>query len=311
MIRFDKLKISVPLSVVSGYEDNPKFEVAIKNGEILRYSFSNTLPLLHLSIYPAKGIIMEFTGKILMEQYADLINESNIMKCLMRVEEMSGLTIDKVRLCELGDVLACDVTQDLAIEDLPSLLNIIETYKKTPQWMFLHYTSDGYALEKIVKTPRCKRRLLFYDKAKELQKSKNIQFLNSLSNGDEVRNYFSDKTRVELNLTSSKPVRNVLKISDNKVWSVLQSQATPLYDILMEALQLPKEVETYNSVSDFQRGIILKYYKNDMERLKVDLLPYYKNVSGANKEVAKIRKVAPIAVPFNIEWLRDLFKESA
>ena len=212
---------------------------------------------------------------------------------------------------KFGIVEACDVTQDIAIEDLSPLLTIINAYKRYPKWVLLQYNNNGYALEKVAKTPRSKRRLILYDKAKEMGKKKNTDFLKMLSNGDEVREYFADKTRMELNLTSAEAIRKVLKISRNGVQDVLGSDATPIYDTLMEALQLPDEVETFKNVSEFERSVILRWYDQDFDRLKSDLRPFYTNISGLNKAIAKYRNVAPIIVPFNVEWLKDLFKPSA
>ena len=83
MLTFDKLKI------VTNYEDISDINLSVfvtqtKDGEVLYYKYKQETPfsLLIQADYNKQELVLEFTGKILMDDYPQLINRNNIVQCL-------------------------------------------------------------------------------------------------------------------------------------------------------------------------------------------------------------------------------------
>ena len=99
MIKFDKLKIVSQIDYVE-ILDYSKFECKLRDGYISEYRITITNPyLLYVEIdYLEKELVIEFTGKILGDDYPQLINQNNIHVCLDHINQLGfcNLDIDKI-----------------------------------------------------------------------------------------------------------------------------------------------------------------------------------------------------------------------
>jgi len=125
-------------------------------------------------------------------------------------------------------------------------------------------------LENNVMTKRYKKRLTFYDKRKEMEKEENKEFLDSLTDPEDILSYFDENNiRVECNLKAKEQIRKMLKINDNKLVNALKSEENPILAILTEAIRNIKDID-FNSTCDitslkeFEKLSVIKSCNCDM-----------------------------------------------
>ena len=83
MIKFDKMKLITSIDYISDINVSV-FLTSVKNDEVLSYKYQQDKPysLLILVDYSHNELVLEFTGKILLDKYSQLINSETIKDCL-------------------------------------------------------------------------------------------------------------------------------------------------------------------------------------------------------------------------------------
>ena len=218
-------------------------------------------------------LIIEFTSKILKDDCISLINIDNIKQCLSNINKLGICKIDIENILYDSIVVKCDVTKDFKInlqikEICTQIRKSIKNYEK---WKLKRYNKEGISIEKVAKTPKYKRRIIIYDKRKELMKVTNRKFLNSLKNRNRIFDYFKDKIRFEVNINSMAQMREMLNIENNSLSNVLNSEANPIYDLLNNILD-PK-IKSYHSTmwKDYLKELVLKDNDFDLEKLEAKI----------------------------------------
>ena len=86
MLRFDKLKIVSSIENISCINEN-EFQSIIKDGVIQEQKYSTQSPYsLYIEVdYRDRELILEFSGKILKDDYPNLIHRDNINSCLSNI----------------------------------------------------------------------------------------------------------------------------------------------------------------------------------------------------------------------------------
>lgn len=311
MIKFDKIKIIAPDSAVEGYKSNPYFETTTQGDEVVRYKFSKNHPSLHLIITPQEyKATIEFSGKVLGEHYPELINRESIRECLDRVNSMGLFHLDIDSILQQGEVIQCDVTNDLVFHNLNKLREVVNSHLNTPKWALQQY-SGGIVIAKTVKTSKYKRRLSIYDKGAEMRLKNNTDYIATLDNAEEIETYFHDKIRFELNLTSKQAIRDALNVTNNSIMTVLQSQANPIRDAVNEAITLPIEEKQVSTLRDFERLIVLEHFNFELPKLKNSIRKFYKDTNGLNKTIKAYRELSLNIANADYSWLRNLLDQAA
>lgn len=211
----------------------------------ISYSYKMNTPFyLRINISPINNeVIIEFTGKILGDSYANLINVNNVSECLNRIQTLNICKLDVEGILRTGKVLKCDVTRDIPF-DLTRLPNLISDVRQSlrnyDRWHCDPYANgagiNGATIYNTAVNPKHKRRMVIYDKSVEMRRADNNGFIRSLSYPDEMMDYFADKVRMELNLYTMAQIRTALNISDNNLMSVLTAEANPIADFIDKAL---------------------------------------------------------------------------
>ena len=110
MIKFDKIKIVSSIENVKSLNDDV-FENKVKDGCIVEQRYTMMSPYyLYIEVdYRERELILEFTGKILKDDYKDLININNIHTCLSNINDLGlcNLSIDGI-LAD-GEIVKDDV----------------------------------------------------------------------------------------------------------------------------------------------------------------------------------------------------------
>jgi len=250
MICFDKLRLSIPLQCVTNIDYN-KFQEKKEKNNIITYKYEIYKPF-HLSIIKRPyEYLIEFSSKILLDDYIYLINRNTINECFENINKLDVIQLDIDKTINESEMLLCDITKDFpgVLEQIKQymILNIIDRINwkvTTPK------RNNNIILENNVMTKRYKKRLTFYDKRKEMDKKENKEFLDSLTDPGDVLSYFDENNiRVECNLKAKEQIRKMLDINDNKLINALKSEENPILAILTEAIRNIKDID-FNSTSE-------------------------------------------------------------
>ena len=292
LITLDKIKIIASIDSIS-IRDYSYFKTEIKNDEIKSYSYIQQTPFL---LYVEQDIaeqetVIEFTGKILMEEYPRLICRDTINQCFNCINQMAFCNIDFNKVWNDGQVCKIDVSKDVAVEDCHELSEYMRTHLSNNRKYQSRIISSNLIIEKNVTTKGLKRRLTIYDKWKELQRSENREFLSHLNNANNVIEYFKGKIRFELNLNSMEAIRKSLNIKDTSLANVLNSVANPIWDFVNAAISEDGITSVCNSLKERKNLAFLRDCDMDIIKVEAELRAYASPKTHISQLVKSYREV--------------------
>lgn len=294
MITFDKLKIVTNIEDITNI-DTTVFVTQTKDGEILYYKYRQETPfcLLIQADFNKQELVIEFTGKILQEDYPRLINRNNIILCLETINAMGICRVDTEAILAHGEICKCDVTKDIPSTQMQEIIaQLKQSLTNYDKWTCAKYQGNGLVIYNTVKTDRYKKRLSIYNKQKELNKACNREFLNTISNRQEMLDYFQDKIRFELNIDTKAQIRLLLGVIDNRLHSVLSSNANPILTVFDEAIRQNENTAYHSDLKEYMMALLIRECHNDLEEVE-----------------AKIRAMTPktVSVRKKMQPFRDLY----
>jgi len=199
----DKLKIITSINNIKDIDKN-LFQTVIKNETIQYYKYQQKTPssLLIMIDYIHNELVIEFTSKVLKDNFIHLINKNNIYECLDNINKLGICTLNIDNIINNSEIVKCDPAKDIDFQDIKALKNYTNSnLVNNSKWKNEPY-QNGFAVRKVASTPRCKERTVVYDKEKELQDAKNKSFLDSLSDKEKCLSYYKDKIRIERNINT-------------------------------------------------------------------------------------------------------------
>lgn len=239
--------------------------------------------------------VLEFSSKLLLDRYPELINKSSIQDCLKNIESLGICEMDIDGVMQQSNVLTCDITTDFNGIVLPDRLAIKSCIHNHNKYRVQKYGNSGNEINKMVKTSHRKFRMIIYDKGKELRKRKNAGFLGMVNDRDTMLQYFDGKHRVEANIKTQKQIRQLFQTETTELMAVLNSKANPLLTLFDEVFVFPEEPDQMNNVMPeplshsklkmVKNALLLKECEYDME--KVDLI--LNNTLSPNTDKSKYR----------------------
>lgn len=302
MTTFDKLKLKSRPEYISDIKTGafPETTITDEEGTIERlyrkYEQKSPYSLLIMVDDQHHELIIEFTGKILLDNYPSLINKDNIGDCLREINRLDVCKLNVEAIIADSEVLKCDVTKDVPLDNIGSIIEPIQqnlrNYKK---WgCEPDQRNNGLVIRKLVKSKIRKRRLAIYDKAKEMRKAEYDGFWAAVSNKESMVSYFEGKVRFETNLTSTKAITELLNLPDKdyRLSSVLSSEANPILSVFDEAINsdtvTSKEVST---LKDYLHLLLLQSCNYDMVKVQATLRQYMKNPTRAKGKADELKKL--------------------
>lgn len=293
MLCFDKLKIVTSTQYVQNINEN-SFIAHTKDGKLLYYKYQQKSPcsVLVMIDYGKDELSIEFTSKILMEKCTELINHTNIRLCLQNINALQICQLDIDNILNSSNVVKCDVTKDVVCSGIESIRKQIYcSLSNCKKWVCEPY-GNGIVLRNIVSTSRYKNRIAIYDKRHEMEKATNSTFLSMLKNKDEVMQYFHGKIRFETNINTMVQVRQMLKINDNGLMSVLYAQASPFIPILDKALNAqPAQSMKSSTLIDYQRELLLRECEYDMHKVELKIRSLVSKNTSIKRIIEPYRKL--------------------
>ena len=268
MLTFDKIKI---VSTLSNIEiiDEGKFEKVLTNGDVIKLNYHQDNPfLLDIMIdYVGEKLVLEFSGKVLGKDYPKLISIETINKCFQNINAMGICKIDIEGMMD-ADVVKCDVTNDIHVDDVSRLTNYIRNHVGNYQkYMCRKMKNGNISIEKNVTSRRCKKRITIYDKGKEMGLAGNKEYVKT--NGLEGK--YDGLCRFEMNLNSKEQIRQSLQIPDTKLKSVLTSDAHPIRDFMSDVIKCFDEPTEMKDKKRYLTMLVLKDCNFDLEKVEAKM----------------------------------------
>lgn len=284
MLKFDKLKIVSDLKNIKIYDEN-RFNKIIKNNIVTELIFNIINPyLLYIKLdYIANELVIEFSGKILKDDYPKLISTDTINTCFENINEMGFCWIDCGKIRD-ADVVKCDVTKDVICSDIPSMTTYIRNNLSNYQKYVCRLLRNGnFIIEKNVTTRQAKKRLTIYDKGKEMSKVENLRYMAECGI---AKNSFDGVCRFELNLNSIVQIKSSLEVTDTRLRTVLDATTNPIQAFLDDVLSNEQSLEITNAKSYFV-GLVLKDCNFDIAQVESKMRQLYPS-KGTN--ISKVMK---------------------
>lgn len=277
--------------------------------------------LLIMIIPEQNKAIIEFTGKILLDDYYKLISHETIHQCLININNLSLCELQIENIISDSEVISCDVTKDISIELSSDIKNIlVSQLSNLNKFHIQKYTTTGYTITKQVKTKQNQLRLSIYDKHRDILTSRNSTFLNSCIDPDKLKNSFKNKYRIEANLKTLYQIREYCGITDLSLNSVLISDGKPLLKIFDVIFGLTlnnnadifrrRNVFEYESLNQLRDGLILQICDYDLNRAEHILNHYLAKNTNKRKYRTRFRELINESIPANknkfiIKHIRD------
>ena len=301
LITFDRIKIKSNYKYLldTKVKFNEMFHSRSGEKTGLFYSSKDDINIpynLYIAVsYVKQTLTLEFSSKILKENNPDLISRDTIKKCLTNINQLNICNIDVDSILSNGVVTSVDITYDadLILNDnlLDALNSQVNNYRR---FKWTHYNNEGITFTKDVKSKDCTETITLYNKEKEICTSHNKNFLNSLSQPQQIMDYFKGKTRFEITLDTPKKIMNYLNLTDTKIFSVLNSDTNPiliLFDKIFNNSVTNISNATFDNYEEWSMKIILDSYNGDLKRLEQDVRNKFSSRSGATKRMKKFEAV--------------------
>ncbi|MBR4388329.1 MAG: hypothetical protein IKT00_04025 [Prevotella sp.] len=243
---------------------------------------------------PKQTLTIEFSSKILNEDYPKLISRETIKDCLERINHLGICQIDTEGIIKTGCITSMDVTTDVNLGLTPQVLDMLnERVGNYRRYKWEHYENEGIVFSRDVKSKDCKESLILYNKSKELQRSDNLPFLNSLPNKPQVLDYFKGKTRFELSLDTPRKIKRYTEVEDTYIMDVLSTKANPLlkaFDYVFGNVEACNESKPHD-YETLTMELLLVQYDNDLKQIEQTLRGLFKSRSGLTKRMNKIQEL--------------------
>lgn len=266
------------------------------NGEYYSSNGNSNIPFnLYLATnYSKQTLTIEFSSKILFDDYPKLITAETLPQCLYNLNDMGICTIDVDGVLKTGCITQADITKDVPLEltddILTALNNNVGNYRRF-KWQ--HYDGKGITFAKDI-IGRDKKEIKFYNKRKELSATaQNRRFLDLLASREQVEDYFSDKTRIEISLSTQPQIRNNLHIDNTYIPTFFASTANPVlaqFDRIFNSSTIDSSIDMDN-YDTWAMSKILELYSGNLQLIEQEVRRLYKFRSGTSSRMAKFEQL--------------------
>ncbi|MCU0396784.1 MAG: hypothetical protein MUC73_01645 [Cyclobacteriaceae bacterium] len=272
----------------------------------LTYS-SKTPYLLVIRVNPdTNWASIEFSGKVLLDNYPKLISGDTIAECLSRINDLGICQLSIDSIIHDSTVNKLDVTVDVDFpmnESIKTLLSMAVIDPK--KWEAKIKKKNGVDIKKDVKSDSdFKERLIFYDKGDELHRSPNRPFLHALKNPQQVLDFFRGKTRIEYNLTSGVMIRKILEIDSLQLMDVLNSKTQVLVKVcntifdrsLIDVKEGKLGFMLFDTIQDYYQNLLLEKHKDDEKEVELVFKHFYSEKSNFRRKRMRLRQIKNIRI---------------
>ena len=258
MIRIDSLKAQFNKNFISFDPENfNKTITQINDVETESFHLNDKHKILGLKNIRINenNCIVELSSKYIPAEYPAMININNVETYFNTINKSKIIRFDPIELIENTEVLSCDLTQNILIQNsVKDYINALSIFKLNDKYHCKIFENESVQFVRKVNTNYLKEHLIIYNKLPELLLAENTELRNQL----DIES-FKNILRFESKYTTLKAVRNNLNITDNKLISILKSDAKIHYN-------------TFNKITDIS-NINIEIFNNakiilEMRKLK-------------------------------------------
>ena len=274
MVTFDKLKLVASIDAIEVIDED-KFQKEVKSGRPVSLRYFQEVPFLLLVKvdFLRHEVVVEFCGKVLGKDYPKLISSDTIKTCFDNINALGFFYLDIDAMMD-ADVVKADVTKDVRGIDAKQLNAYIGSHiTNYKMYLCQNFKNGNLVINKNVTSSKAKKRMTIYDKAKEMDKAKNKDFIEA----HHLEDAFYNTSRIELNLNSKQQVREALRISDNKLSSVLASTASPIRDFVTKVIEPTSNSVDLSDRKTYITMLVLKDCDFDLEKVEAKIRELYPN----------------------------------
>ncbi|MBB4038014.1 hypothetical protein GGR21_003940 [Dysgonomonas hofstadii] len=255
-----------------------------KHGDLLGINYSSkydkSVPYnLYIGIsYPSKSLTLEFSSKILLDDYPKLITQTTFRQCLENINKLGICTIDVDSILNDCYFSKVHITNDIEFNLTDNVLSSLNTCVGNPRrFNWIHYKNEGIRFTKDVKSESCKESIVIYDKEKEIEKSENKKFLSEVENPNTIKNYFEGKTRFEMELNTPKRICEFLNTENTHISNIFKSNVNPLLTQFNKVFRYGEvECKDYiNNYETYAMVAIIKKHNGDLKKIHQEMKDLY------------------------------------
>lgn len=277
MTRLDTLSLLVPEDTVRWFRTNSFLEnssLDLGTGEVTttKQAKAQHLPIgvSQLKYKDGRDYILTISAKTLKDNYLEGININTWEQAIRGVDEI--LDIDTNKLWDANPkVLRCDTTDNINIEQIGhskrEICWSLYQNKMNPRFVSKWYESTKKLGLEFAGTQKEKNRIICYDKTKDLDKSANQKFMQSLVNPLLVRNVADKTLRFETNHTTKRSILDRFKILDNNLHEVLGSVSPVNHNFLKKVLGSDYQISLFEEWKNFDGDPNSFIYRKGVENI--------------------------------------------
>ena len=265
--------------------DTSRFEVITKKGVVTALKYYQEAPyLLMIKVdYQNREVVIEFSGKVLGKDYPKLISIRTIEMCFENINALGFCSLDVEAMMD-SDVVKCDVTKDVKIENVSGLTQYVRNHiSNYQQYLCRKLRNGNLVVEKNVVSRKTKKRMTIYDKEKDMHRAENEAFVET--NG--LEGAFDGMCRFEINLDSKEQIRQALHVHNTKLLTVLSADANPIADFLDNVVQSHSEVISMPDKKTYMMTLVLKDCDYDLEKVEAKLRSFIHSKGTSIRNVMK------------------------
>ena len=330
LLTFDTVRFVTKTKYLSNpTKDLFKHDVDIDTGELISIEYQ---PYKHADITPfelyiranyrSNRMTIEFSSKLLLNDYPSLISEQTFRQCLSNIEALGicQLDIDSITDdCYFNKIyITKDIDFPLTSEILNRLNQCTGDYRRY-KW---HRYTDAILFTKNVKAEDCRESISIYNKEVEINLSRNKPFLNIISSAASILDYFDGKTRFEVKLENKHKIQKELGIENTDYHSVMNASKNIIlsqFDKIFSSNIPQSDSMQINNIVDYGLWCIIRYHNFDLKNIEQeikDMKLYEDKTKGAlGKQMKKIKAMMQAYLNQNhdadtvIERIREKLKE--
>lgn len=259
---------------------------------------SNNIPF-ELYIYANnlnQKLTIEFSSKILLGNYPQLICHDNFVECLQNINKLGICKLDEEAImkdCQFTKLhITKDIDMKLTNDKLTALNRLVGNYRR---YKWTRYNA-GITFASDVQSTYDREEIVLYDKETEISLNKNKAFLSMTGKRNEIQKYFKGKTRVEMRLEGKRKIKNELKIPDTSWDSLEMVENNPLLKQFNKVFTVETVVEcpVMDSLNYFLMYNYVKYYNGNLKRIEQNIKDNVvsKSRGTLGKQMKKIAEIA-------------------
>lgn len=242
--RFDYFKLCLPSKSVDIVDMEAFNKTLTGDGQLAYLKFKQKTPFSYEIIVDLSRneTYVSFSGKVLLDDYPNLISRANIETCFNHINMDNICHIHSSAISE-AIVMESDITADIEYDG--GMMNLIDSLILNHNYTITKKGVNRFYIQNTFVTHRKRECLVVYDKAKELSLKSNSAFLETVRNKNEQIKYFSNKIRLELNLRSKDRLLKYFHNNPPTLQSILNSNIDPLSIFLEQAIGNKNIIEDY------------------------------------------------------------------